>query len=371
MFEFYWRVPEDGFEWVAARSVGTESDSGIGPTGEAMDYLCQRGVEGRSNVALNCRTYSPLENGALFKTFAGTEQTRQGVLAFANQYGALGGLASTLVARPARADDEKNSYYCVYAESLDTWIKEIRVLNHAIQLWEALKRKDVAFLSELIHWSRDSTDKQETTAYNFPEYSLTRVGVAFLSEPIYWSKGSSETREAAVYHGPQFSVGGISNAALNIRPEIRSLFVPGDVIYPGWFALHEIINQNLEFHQATPRLLWQQDHGKFTRIIQIVPGSLIASFWIQLAKAVEGNREHQQCEECRKWFEVSGDRRGDARFCSDPCRFRAYRKRQKEALRLHATGTPPKDIAKQLGSDAKTVKGWISKGKRDVKTKAR
>lgn len=337
MFEFYWKVPESGFEWAQGRSFGPEPSGAHGRTGEEKTYLCQRGDTGRTNAPLNYRTYAPLQGGALFKNFADIEQTQEGILAFANEYGALGGFASTLIGRDARVDDDENPYYAVQAEPLDIWLSEIRAVRHAIHLWEALKRKDTEFLSKFIQWKEDSTTKRET----------------------------------AEYRGPQFGVTGLSAESLSIRPELRSVFVPGDVIYPGWFSLHEVINQNLNLHDSAPRLLWQQNRGKFRSTVLIVPGSLIAAIWIQFAKAVEGDRDHQQCEECKKWYEISGDRRGGARFCSDPCRFRAYRKRQKEAQQLHAAGAGPKDIAKQLGSDAKTVKGWISKGKRDVKAKAR
>jgi hypothetical protein len=305
MFAFYWKVPENGFEWRKAS-----------PTGEEKDWLHPRGDDGRSDGAPEYRTYAPLENSALFKTFADIKQTREGILAFATQYGALG--------LPLRADVPS-----MQAEAMEIWVHEILIMQHAIQLWEALKKTNVTFISRFIQWSEDPATKRQTAAYA----------------------------------GPMLGVVGISETSLSIPPEIRSLFVPGDVIYPGWFALHTLINDCLMVHEGSLRLLWQQERGKLIRTLQIVPRSLIAAIWIQFAKAVEGGRDHQQCEECKKWFEISGNRRGDAHFCSDPCRFRAYRMRQKEARRLHATGVPPKDIAKQVGSDTRTVKGWIAKGK--------
>ena len=95
--------------------------------------------------------------------------------------------------------------------------------------------------------------------------------------------------------------------------------------------------------------------------MRVVPESLIAAIWVQLALAIEGNREYRQCDQCRRWFEVAAEKREDARFCGDPCRFKAYRARQKEARQLMDDGVPVKQIAERLGSDIKTVKGWVKK----------
>jgi hypothetical protein len=116
----------------------------------------------------------------------------------------------------------------------------------------------------------------------------------------------------------------------------------------------------MKMHGAVPELSWDRTHTALQETLRIVPQSLVSALWIQLAKAIEGDRKYRECDVCGTWFEVSGDRRADARFCSNACRFKAYRQRQDEARRLSAEGRSPKQIAKQLGSDVKTVNGWIS-----------
>jgi len=50
-------------------------------------------------------------------------------------------------------------------------------------------------------------------------------------------------------------------------------------------------------------------------------------------------------------------------FCSDSCRTRSYQLRRQEAKRLNARKVPIREIARRLGSDVPTIKGWIKKEK--------
>ena len=48
-------------------------------------------------------------------------------------------------------------------------------------------------------------------------------------------------------------------------------------------------------------------------------------------------RRRRQCLQCGTWFEISPRAaRTDRVFCSDACRFKAYRERQSRARRMHA-----------------------------------
>lgn len=90
--------------------------------------------------------------------------------------------------------------------------------------------------------------------------------------------------------------------------------------------------------------------------------SLSAVIWSQLALYAVGDVNFRQCETCEKWFEVAvGTNRPDRLFCSQGCRFKAYRRRQKQACELHAAGKSIEAIAAELQSDPKTVQGWLSK----------
>jgi hypothetical protein len=207
-----------------------------------------------------------------------------------------------------------------------------------------------------VHWLElrtpvpDSSDLSQFIRWHGPNDCVSYTGPQFPS-----GKSANWIPSGWQENGPDVFLG-----SPTMMPEIGSAFTPGDPILPARLAVQRAINDRLQMFGARTELLWERTRGGLREKIRIVPSSLISALWIQLAQAVEGDRKYRQCEECKKWYEVSGDRRADARFCSDPCRFRAYRKRQKEAKRLHATGVSPKDIAKQLGSDTKTVKGWIA-----------
>ena len=119
------------------------------------------------------------------------------------------------------------------------------------------------------------------------------------------------------------------------------------------------INRQLEGH-ASPRLLWDANRERLG--LYIVPGGLIGALWLQFARAVERDSPFRQCAECGIWFELArGTARTDKLYCSTPCRTKAYRKRQAEAVRLHGEGRSLEDIARALESDPDTVWGWIQR----------
>jgi hypothetical protein len=87
---------------------------------------------------------------------------------------------------------------------------------------------------------------------------------------------------------------------------------------------------------------------------------LATAIWMQFAIAVAGNKEYGYCAVCGKPFEASPEvARTNRIFCGVNCRLRAYRKRQKEAVRLREAGKSLREIANVLESDISTVKGWI------------
>lgn len=91
------------------------------------------------------------------------------------------------------------------------------------------------------------------------------------------------------------------------------------------------------------------------------PSTLLAAIWLQFALAVSGNRAYQNCKECGRWFEVSPEKaRKSKLFCSQACRSKAYRERQSLARQMHQAGKTFEAIAQELGSDADTVKNWVT-----------
>jgi uncharacterized protein YjcR len=50
-------------------------------------------------------------------------------------------------------------------------------------------------------------------------------------------------------------------------------------------------------------------------------------------------------------------------YGSSPVSIKAYRRRMREAVRMHNRGKTLKSIAEKLGSDVTTVRGWIKAAK--------
>src|SRR4051812_24736651 len=77
MRSFTWKVAVDGYEWRDERLSATT----LTPAGPPILIP----------VSLRFRTYEPLrDHTALFREFASTPSTLQGIQAFANKYGSLG-----------------------------------------------------------------------------------------------------------------------------------------------------------------------------------------------------------------------------------------------------------------------------------------
>ncbi len=108
------------------------------------------------------------------------------------------------------------------------------------------------------------------------------------------------------------------------------------------------------------RVAFRRDRRVGGFLLQIVPNTLLGAVWLQLAEAISGYKKHRACAACSNWFEVSPEKfRKSRHYCSEPCRSRAYRSRKDKAQQLANEGKTIKEIAAQLGSDAKTIRGWL------------
>jgi transposase-like protein len=148
-------------------------------------------------------------------------------------------------------------------------------------------------------------------------------------------------------------------AGTHLGDDVLGRFVRGDLMKPALHYVQSTINKSLEGH-ASPRLLWDAKRERLG--LYIVPGGLIGALWLQFARAVERDSRFRECAECGIWFELApGTARADKLYCSTPCRTKAYRKRQAEAVLLHGEGRSINDIARELESDPDTVRGWIER----------
>jgi hypothetical protein len=116
----------------------------------------------------------------------------------------------------------------------------------------------------------------------------------------------------------------------------------------------------------SPKIIWSEETGHVLLRMPIL--SPMNALRYQFALAVLGNKSYQQCEACSRWMLLGpGVNRADRKACSDTCRGKLYRLRQRKANELYDTGVSLQRIAKELGSDVPTVRGWVSKRKESQK----
>jgi len=91
--------------------------------------------------------------------------------------------------------------------------------------------------------------------------------------------------------------------------------------------------------------------------------------WLQFARAIDQNIEFRRCKECGSPFEETlVVLKSNREFCEgNYCRLKFHRKRKKRSRQMRTEGATLRTIAKDLGSDLATVKGWVA----DVKKTSR
>jgi hypothetical protein len=259
--------------------------------------------------------YDPLKReSALFRIFGDTPATKEAILEFANQYGLLysGGAQIEF----ERDGLKRRSWGTPYVE----WRENILRLRHWIKVWDFIAKKDSRGLD---HYARRLPELAKI------EHEISGGGgmvQSFIGQfhEVYDLDGKERLAAAkralsfAVWKSPlvesmTFNLG--DGAQGSLRPRLRA-------------------------------------------------GNLVTALWMQFALAIVENKEYRRCSHCNKPFELAPDlARTNRDYCSHTCRLKAYRKRQKEAVRLHKQGKTLKAIADQLESDVPTVRGWIATAK--------
>ena len=297
LFPFEWGVCSEGYQWVRGKD---EEGWGL--------------ADDPSHTEGHYRTYAPLqEHTGLFRHFAETSPTHLGIQEFANTYGLLGGRIQVYNTLYIEGRPEER----VPVEPLSFWQQHIRDLRVAVQLWDWLKSNDV-----------------EGFRAGLPE--VLEVLEPYVEEVAF----SLSYRDFA---------------------QLRRQAEAGELEGPAFAFLNGMIENNLR-NTVSPQLVKNPEGTGFNLVF--APDSLLGVLWLQFAQAISGYKEYRRCqlEGCGKWFEISLEQTGfrkSRHYCSDRCRIKAYRTRQDEARQLRANGTTVKDIAAQLGSDTKTVRGWV------------
>ena len=313
LVQFEWLVAKAGYQW-------TEPGRGEEPLltdGLPAGLLGWGGHLGRS--------YSPLrEHAALFRNFADTQPTRDGVLEFANQYGLLGFGSRTVELSDGKAD------YKAAAEPLSDWVRAIAELRAVVEVWDLAEQGDEKTLSPRTKWDRLPGTNEMLSVFRFDDTS-----------------GSVTTEQSwkAAYEPGQ---------PRRVEGEI------GSTISAAKSFVQDRINDHFNDLEVCTGLDWDPDLQR--SVFSIRPPHLLGALWVQFALAISGGWKHRRCRHCNKWFELSPEHSGfrtNRLYCQTNCRIREARKRQALARELASQRVSATKIAKQLDTDVDTVRGWL------------
>lgn len=279
------------------------------------------------------RQYSMSERPLLYREFAETPSTEEGMVSFCQRNGFL--FASNTTAHPPthclanRIEDEAAGAAASLwgdAEPLEMWYQWQAIVRNGVEWWDLLSGEQVTELTERIQqapdgrwqfliWKAHFRASRQGVYQDWQEVSLDRIGVA---------------------KRQQLSVFDLARAFLFY--ELGATSGP-DFIY----------GLSVDYVSPEP-------------VVHVVPENLLSAMWMKLLADVAGNAQYRQCRVCNKTFELHPEKaRTNRLYCSDACRFRSYRQKQESAWRLHQEGMTNEQIAGRLETTSERVKGWIAK----------
>lgn len=298
LFRFTWPVTVAGYHWITTRTEdqpnppdalnenATEREKRrhrlMKLESEPRPYLSDGIPSGTETLV---QPTFPLKDlrGRLYRCFAETLPTPDGILKFANNFGLLGGDIDSFIPVEDKGGGRSS---LGLGEDQRKWIDEISEMAYAVSLWDMVRERQLDRLSELVSWDKDS------------------VGVEF-----------ADGR-------------GILIAAKKYKPDRLETIERGDIIQPALLAVQQIVNDRLwNRRRAAPRLLWNRDTKALEQ--RIVPHGLIGAIWLDFLLAIDGKTEYRRCEWCETAYPVfpKGHRR---KFCSNKCRISQHRQRHSQ-----------------------------------------
>lgn len=266
----------------------------------AVDALEMPG--GRDLLNRDQQTHRPLErHTGLFREFAALRPTEAQVLTFADRYG--------LLERGSNLEcDTRFGRVAVHGEKLEDWKKEIMAMKAAVTLWDAISR-----------------GRKEKLAGFRRQFKLRSLPLE-VQRRLHLDKDDP----AMAAHS---AVQRETDARL-IRHVVSRLVFAGD----------------------QPRLQ-----------VCLAPQNLLGAMWLQFAASVDALKTFLKCAQCGAPFEISRSpttgKRIDARFCSVRCRVNHNRGKKRQAHRLSEAGRSEREIARELKTRLRTIKGWLMQGK--------
>lgn len=274
-------------------------------------------------------TYSPLSyhdqkrKSSLFLTFAEIKTSPESILEFANRFGLL---FNRKIPREGVNFIRLSSRKVLFVEPLELWQENIKEMRLMVELWWALKARKESVLQSRIctkkkHFVRPNGNielvfvearNNETSA----EVRITELDYERLRTDIYYAckafLGRCIKRRLDSYDVPNYW-GNLSDGKL------KGIFERPDSAV------------------STATMIWNSEENR-PRLI-ITPSSLLASIWLQFARAVDGDIEYKRCTECTNYIEISLNKtvgsRSDTKTCSVHCRkLRSNRNLKRKLLAL-------------------------------------
>ena len=227
--------------------------------------------------------YEPLkEQKALFRLFAALDDTKEAYLEFARRYGSL---VAVTTARTTRLTGLPGGF----AGGIAEWSMAREDLAIALGIWDHLH--DGAS-SDVLHGGGWETRPvgQDLGVYRKRARSVSDRGSAWLDLVVPAGSSDREIVQALL----RLAV----NAGLK-RSGVQLALAPTGKVY----------GSGLRFSYAVD--------------------SLLGAMWLQLALAIDGNRDYRTCAGCGDPWDATGARKSRD-WCSERCRQRIYRRRLEE-----------------------------------------
>lgn len=259
---FEWWVPVDGYRWLdVPRKLldGSGKPSSKRPPVLLPVETMEQKIEGSWKVYL----YEPLEDEpTLFQEFADVEPTREGILAFINNYGLIAGNLRV---------HEDGGRLVAQTDSFDECVREITEMQKVRDIWCAIQSargKDVA--------SSGSTDADSVASL---KKSIRFKGGVFADHLI---ETDDRQFHRIVEHDGWGSV---------------------DIVSAASGLVGACINAKLTDKAVSPQLIPGED-GEFSPYL--VPENLLSAMWLQLYLWVAGDRNYRRCPVCGFWADTTG-----------------------------------------------------------------
>jgi hypothetical protein len=341
--QFRWPVAAAGYEWILARD-----EKAPRPVGGEISLTPMLVQSQRVRVVQSTLPtwYAPmLDEPALFRIFADTLATRDGIHAFADKYGMLGGPYSIPI------NHAETVQPAVFAERLGAWLHAIFEMRAVIAVWSMVTALDTAGLAEVISWRETRMTFVPKEAWRFPDWSTTPEGLMLPENPP-WFEGQYDGSVDSTLFGWE-------------KRKAPGRIRDADYLEAAMMVIRSIVNDNLcggEWAGAPSRLVIDRKTSR--PVLRQIPAYLAGALWLQCAEAITQGTQFRVCKQCSKWFAIP--KRGariDREYCSDACRSRAYRGRQEQAHDLHSQGRSVKEISVELGVDSNVVRKWLKKRK--------